>query len=256
MIKIVTDNFLYEKEKVLALRYMYDSAKKPGITIITVTNKQKYIKNIMDNFRRCLYPKKEFIIILNDTKLQTSLYKNYFSKTKNLKLLKVDSSYSLGECLNLAISKSNYNYIAKMDDDDYYGSHYILDSMNAFNYTDASIIGKTTHFIYFEDRKLLNLWCQGNENTYATSVAGATFVMKKSIFNKVKFNNLSNGEDIDLLSQCNNLGIKIYSCSKFNYVYNRHASTDNHSWKISNDLLVKRSIKLCITKNYKRIVHI
>ncbi|PJI10473.1 MULTISPECIES: glycosyltransferase [Clostridium] len=238
----------------MKIRKKFSSAYKPGVTIITVTNKAKFKKNIKENFVRCKYPEVEFIIILNSNKLNIKEYKSYFSILPNIKIYKLNEDISLGESMNFGIENSNYDYISKMDDDDYYGENYIGDLMNIFNYTSADIVGKASHFIYFEENESLNLWCGGNDSCYSKAVAGATLVMKKYIFDKVKFNRLNSGEDLDLIAQCNSLDFKIYSGDIFNYVYNRHKRIKYHSWKVSNLNLMLRSQKICRTNNYKQIV--
>ncbi len=64
---------------------------------------------------------------------------------------------SLGKCLNFAVDKSKYDIIAKFDDDDYYGPKYISDTIKAFESTDAKVVGKTTNFIYFVEKKNFSL---------------------------------------------------------------------------------------------------
>ncbi|MCR3761172.1 glycosyltransferase [Clostridium felsineum] len=249
-------NELYYQKKLqtLTLRKNFSSHFKPGITIITPTNKPDFMKNIRKNFTRCSYPKVEFIIILNSDLLNIEMYKRYFSGIPNIKIYKLGKNTSLGESLNFGIEHSNYNYVAKLDDDDYYGKNYIEDAMNIFNYTNADIVGKSSHFIYFEKNKFLNLWHSDHDNQYAKAVAGATFVMKKYIFKKVKFHNLTNGEDLDLLRKCNSLGFRIYSGDIFNYVYNRHIDIQNHSWKINNSDLISKSKYITTTGSYHSLV--
>lgn len=246
----------FKKKEIVKIREKFSSVYKPGVTIITPTNKFNFIKNIKENFMRCKYPKVEFIIILNSNILNIKEYKSYFSILPNIKIYKLNENISLGESMNFGIENSSYNYIAKLDDDDYYGENYIGDLMNIFNYTNADIVGKTSHFIYFEENKFLNLWYGEHDNRYNDAVAGATLVMKKCIFNKVKFHNLNDGEDLDLISQCNSLGFKIYAGDIFNYVYNRHKNITDHSWKVSNSYLMSVSSKICSTNNYEPIVSI
>ncbi len=55
------------------------------------------------------------------------------------------------------MDKSKYDIIAKFDDDDYYGPKYISDTIKAFESTDAKVVGKTTNFIYFVEKKNFSL---------------------------------------------------------------------------------------------------
>lgn len=62
----------------------------------------------------------------------------------------------MGECFNNAVNIANGDYIAKMDDDDYYGEYYILDAINAFKYSGADIIGKNI-YLYTLKRKIAHM---------------------------------------------------------------------------------------------------
>lgn len=248
--------FLNEKKNLLEIRNKYLSYPKPGVTIITPTNKPCYLENILQNYFRCNYPNIELIIIFNSNSFNIDKYKQILSKTKNISIYQLDETVSLGDCLNAGVIHSSYEYIAKMDDDDYYGANYIGDLMNIFNYTDADFVGKTSHFIYFENNNLLGVWYNGHENMYVNAVAGSTFLIKKYIFNSIKFNSLNASEDCDFIAQYNSLGLKIYSGDKFNYVYNRHFNIDNHSWKIDNDKLINVAEQYCTTNDYSSFISI
>lgn len=248
------DNYSNDKIEIMKIRDKYLNSPKHGVSVIISTDKPKYFNNIMANYYRCCYPNIEFIILLNSNSFDIEKYKNYISALKNISIYQLDKDVSLGECLNFGIIHSNYDYIAKMDDDDYYGANYIGDLMNVFNYADVDFVGKAAHFIYFEQKNLLTLWNAECENTSTEEVAGATFLMKKYIFNSLKFNSLNYGYDIDFLVHCNNLGIKLYSGDKFNYIYNRHVDINDHSWKADDDLLINSSTPYCTTNDYTSFI--
>ena len=168
---------------------------KPGVSIIMSTNKNKYLNDIYNNFVRSDYKTKELIIIINNNKISKEDYENKFKDFNNVSIYQLDENITLGECLNFGINRAKYDYIAKMDDDDYYGANYLLDLMNVFEYTDADVVGKNAIFIYFEEFNILALDSNFIENKYTKSLAGATLLIKKSVFKEIKFKNINVGED-------------------------------------------------------------
>ena len=60
------------------------------------------------------------------------------------------SSLSLGECLNLAVDSADGDVIAKFDDDDHYGEHYLADQVTALRYSAADLVGKQAHYMHLE----------------------------------------------------------------------------------------------------------
>ncbi|WML35840.1 glycosyltransferase [Clostridium sp. OS1-26] len=243
------------REKVLLkqIREKCSKASQPGVSIIAPTSKQKYIDNIFTNYTRFNYPYIELIIILNNNKLNIKDYKIKAEGLKDVQIFQLDESCTLGECLNFGVEQSKYNYISKMDDDDYYGANYLTDLMNVFKYTDAQLTGKNSRFIYFEDSNILSIRQPNRENRYVPSnIAGGTLTFKKEIFQKVKFKNIKeNGTDTHFLRDCNDSKIKMFSADKYNYVYMKHINLDEHTWKITSEQLMRRHAqRLFVTTNF------
>lgn len=243
-----------EKKYVLSLREKFEGCIEPGVSIIIPTNKIKYAENIFENYSRCNYKNKELIIILNNNKLNIEDYIKKAEKYENVRIYKLDEKISLGYCMNYGVEVSKYNYIAKMDDDDYYASNYILDAVNIFRYVDADIVGKASYFVYYEKYNCMGIMNTEYNNKYTPYIAGSTFFIKKEVFKKVKFRNLSLAEDFNFISDCSKANIKIYSGNRYNYVYMRHKKLSDHTWKISSNDLYKVTRKVNCSKNYYEII--
>lgn len=240
------------KERVLLkqIREKCNKTPHPGVSIIVSTNKQKYMDNIFTSYAKFNYPYKELIIILNGNKLNIKDYKIKATGLKDIRVFQLDDNCTLGECLNFGIRKSNHNYISKIDDDDYYGANYLIDLMNVFKYTDAQVTGKASRFIYFEVNNSLNIFSPNYENRYVNNLAGGTILFKKEIFEKVKFRSVNISEDSHFLIDCNNIGIKIFSADKYNYVYMRHRNLYEHTWKSNFEEFMSYSTKFLVTPNF------
>ena len=135
-----------------------------GISVITPTIREENINNIIENFERQNYERKELIIVLNYINPNIKKWESILSKYDNIEISMINPKYSLGECLNHAITKSKFDYIAKFDDDDYYGPNYLNESMFQLENRDANIIGKSCIYIYFKDKKALGLRNESKEN--------------------------------------------------------------------------------------------
>lgn len=243
------------KERVFLRKFRekYIKTSQPGVSIIAPTNKLKYMNNLFSNYTRFKYPHRELIIILNNNKLNINNYKLKANGLKDIQIFQLDQKCTLGECLNFGIKHSKYNYISKMDDDDYYGANYLIDLMNVFKYTDAKVTGKSTRFVYFEDSNILGIYSPNYENGYVSgNIAGGTLTFKKEILEKVKFRYLNGaGTDKYFLEDCNSTKIKMFSSDKYNYVYIKHKNSDDHTWKITSERLMKYNMKkLLVTSNF------
>ncbi|MGM1045708.1 MAG: glycosyltransferase [Bacillota bacterium] len=231
-----------------------NSIKQQGISIITCTNRQSYLRNLFNNYIRQNHPKKELIIIVNDNKIPLAPYKRLANKLRNIQVFRVAEHHSLGACLNYAVRKTKYSYIAKFDDDDYYAPYYLKDSLQAFQKTNADILGKRAHYMYLRGSKTLILRFPHDENRPVTKIPGATLVIKRDVLNKVQFPNQSVGEDDLFCIRSKRKGYKVYSAGKYNFVAIRRKNSSNHTWIISDEELLAHHRKIPYVKNYKRFV--
>ncbi len=232
----------------------YTSASKQGVSIITCTNRQSYLRNLFQNYSRQRYAKKELIIIINNNKIPILPYQNLAKKYKNIKIFRKPEHHSLGACLNFAVKKCKYNFIAKFDDDDYYAPHYLLDSIKTFRRTSADIIGKRAHYMYLRGPKKLILRFPQDEHRSVTYLPGATLVFKRKVFHRVKFPNRSVGEDDLFCLRGKRKGFKVYSGSKKNFVAIRRKNSLKHTWIISDKTLLESHKIIRNIKNYRRFV--
>lgn len=232
----------------------YIREKTPGVSIITCTQRPDNIERVFDNYSGQGYLKKEIIIILNNNKMKIDLWKKKAEQYNNIRVFQLDEQATLGACLNFAIEQSNFEIISKFDDDDYYGPEYLTDTVNAFKYTNAALVGKYTVYAYLEDKKLLVLRYPDKENRYMNYVSGSTLTFKKEIFKHVKFENRSVSEDTNFLNTVIKYGYRIYATDKFNHVICRRSSLNDHSWKISEDEFLKKCKFIAITDNYQKYV--
>lgn len=210
------------------------------VSVITCTNRLNYMDNVFDNFKRQRYKRKELIIILNNNRLDIHEWEAMAKPFPNIRIYQLDENISLGECLNFGVMQSDYEFIAKFDDDDFYGEKYLSDSIKAFKYSQAGAIGKSASYVYFEENGILALRNPRHENCYVKHLDGPTMIIKREVFNHVKFRDITRGEDKNFCIDCVNQGINLYSVNKYDHVYFRHASVEEHTWKIENAELLNR----------------
>src|SRR4030095_11882731 len=164
-----------------------------------------------------------------------------------VRVYKLPQHYTLGKCLNFAVSKAKEGIVTKFDDDDYYGAKYLSESINAIKAGKASIVGKTTSYLYFEETKALMVFRAGSERKYQRSIKGGTLLFKKSVWRKVKFpEDRLVGTDSEWTWRCRKKGYKIFSVSKKNYVCIRRKNVESHTQKNS----TKRYMDYCKLVRY------
>jgi len=243
-----------EKRQLQLLRENYHGAERPGVSLIVPTAKPKYLDNIKANLERIVYPKVEYIVIINSSRIRPEMFYEKLQGLGEIRFLVLHEGYALGDCLNYGVDMAKYDYVGKIDDDDYYGTNYLADLMLAFQYTNAQVVGKGVHFVYFEANLALGLRLpiavpfspeEGrfyeNRYTRGPSLAGGTMIIKKEVFNKVKFPPVNLGEDVKFLQECTKKNLLIYAADPFNYVYRRHGDRMDHTWNVNSGFVYQQA---------------
>ncbi|SDY45962.1 Glycosyl transferase family 2 [Proteiniborus ethanoligenes] len=224
-----------------------------NISVITCTNRPRYMQNVFENYNQQSFKDKELILVLNNNKMNMQEWTREAKKHDNISVFQVDEKKTLGYCLNFGIEKAKYNIIAKFDDDDYYGPEYLSQSIKGFKYAD--VIGKYTTFVYFQNTQTLAIRNPKRDNRYVYRIEGPTLMFKREIFNKIRFVEKSLGEDIQFCKDCTKNGIKMYAIDKYNYVYVRHGLIDKHAWNIKDELFMKLCLIIGKVDDYKKYIN-
>lgn len=151
---------------------------------------------------------------------------------------------TLGGCMNLGVQAASGQFVAKMDDDNTYGAHYLSDLVRAFDYSDASVAGKWAHYVHLAATDATLLRFASSEHRYVKLVQGGTILTHRSLANDVQFEDLPRRVDTTFLEKVRRDGGKVYSADRFNFISRRAASTAGHTWGITDQEILTRSSHL------------
>ena len=230
--------------------------ENPGVSIIICSNRPYKINAVFDNFLRQSYNPKELIIILNNNNMNLDEYIEKAKEFKNIKVFRLDETLSLGYCFKFGLKQASFDYIAKFDDDDYYGSDYLKQAMEAFNQVNCDVVGKASYHIYFNESKTLALYGEQKQNMFINRVADSSLIFKRQVLEKVQFPIIKKaGTFANIQTQLRKLGIKIYSTDKYNYLVNRHVDSEHqHTWKITDHEYLSYNLVKVIAKNVEDFI--
>jgi spore maturation protein CgeB len=206
------------------------------VSVITATIRRDYVDNLLENFARQTVADKELIVIVNEGAPLTPEFIQERARALHVRdvvVLTAARSDTLGRCLNLGLEHACGSIFAKMDDDDYYGAHYLEDSLHALEYSNADCVGKATFLTYSQGQDRTFLHKPGRQHIRIQFVIGPTLVGKMSLFPEVKFGDLRVGEDTAFLQQLRRAGKTLYSHDEYNYIKYFAADPTHHTWQVS-----------------------
>lgn len=143
-----------------------------------------------------------------------------------------DADLTLGECYNRLIACSSSDALAKIDDDDLYGPHYLFDQLKALEYAGADVVGKGAHYVHLDGANALCLRFPDKELTFSHFVAGPTIMAWGDVMRDVPFSARTYGEDSEFLREVSTRGGSIFSSDRYGYVQQR-SDPSHHTWSIS-----------------------
>jgi len=208
--------------------------------------------NILNNYKNQLYSRKELIIIINKDSINLNEWKKKAASYPNVTVYKIAERVSLGQCLNAGISKAKYPLIAKFDNDDFYSPYYLREQVKALLRTGSPVVGKHACLVYLTASKKLVIRSPYEKNKSVDFVQGGTILFRKSIIKKVRFSDLSVGEDVKFLKDCAKKGYTIYATTPTNYVYIRRKNKSTHTWQVSDNEFLHGGKPVAVTTNYRQ----
>lgn len=210
-------------------------AAERSVSAVVPTNREHEIDNILANVGRQSHRDVELVIVAHGLKVDHADLK---SRSKDfgvdhLVVIDADESLTLGACMNLGVDAASGAYIAKMDDDNFYGCHYLQDLLSAFDYTEAGIVGKWAHYVWLQASGAVVLRYSAAEHTYERRIQGGSMLCHQDVVRNLRFSDLPRAIDSDILDRAAAAGVKIYSADRFNFVSIRGADRHAHTWTVA-----------------------
>ncbi|MEV4184524.1 glycosyltransferase [Streptosporangium canum] len=148
-------------------------------------------------------------------------------------VIEADAETPFGEVLNLAASRASGEYVAKWDDDDWYGPEHLADLLLARSYAGADIVGAAAEFFYLEPLNATIRRTDYTSEIWSDHVAGGTILLDRARYAELGgFPPLPRGVDAGFLKAAHAAGARIYRTHGLGYVLRRSVSAE-HTWRLS-----------------------
>ena len=230
------------------------SAGQPSVSVVIATCRPDNVKFAIENYRKQAYAEKELLLVLNNAVFDVQSIEAQMKDLHNVRIVQVDGRVTLGESLNRGVEEASGDYIAKMNDDNYYGENYLSDMMLAADFSEAEILGKGTYFVHMEREDVMALRNVAPEHEYGSYVSGGTLTVRRNILREIPFPNRTRGEDSALLENASKAGCGIYSADVFNFLQVRRANINRRTWKMEESEYLKRCTNVRSGLEWERVM--
>ncbi|MBI9114608.1 glycosyltransferase family protein [Sanguibacter suaedae] len=222
--------------QVLAAAGLDDPAlARPSITAIVSTNRPHQVDHVLRTVAAQVGVRPQLAMLTHGFDVDRASIRAaaHDLGIDDVVLLDADQDVPLGACLNLLVDAADGEVVAKMDDDDLYGPHYLSDQLYAMDYSGADVVGKQAHYVHLGSADVLALRSGDREHRLTDRVMGPTITCSRNLARVVRFPPLRSGEDTGFLVSSLAAGSSIYSADRFNFVQVRRPGSFAHTWTVS-----------------------
>src|SRR5699024_8332666 len=116
-------------------------SSKVNVSVITSTNRKHNLSRYIEQLKNQNLVNIQLILVTHGFELSEEELKVFLDKGSNIEIevIEVGQEFPLGYCLNTAIQNIEHEYVAKIDDDDYYYENYLIDSWISAKYSGADL---------------------------------------------------------------------------------------------------------------------
>jgi glycosyltransferase involved in cell wall biosynthesis len=213
----------------------------PTVSVLVATVRPDDLTNLLTQLRAQTLATFELVLGLHAIELNAT-HKKIIRELNQRKIKVVSHAFkkseNLGSILSALAKESSGSYIAKMDDDDYYGPEHLRDLLDAAVATGADVVGRAMNYVYLEPLQLTvrRFSPHGTQavELWSDWVCGGTIVAKRASAEAAGwFGDGYTAVDRFLLSGITNNGGRIWRTFGAGYVYRRtftfHTYATNYS---------------------------
>ncbi|MEV4296229.1 glycosyltransferase [Microbispora rosea] len=199
----------------------------PRVSILLCTRRPEMVPFAVEQMERQRGVSAELIVGLHGfTAREAAIPRTRLPMT----VIEAPAATPFGEVLNRMAAAASGSYLAKVDDDDWYGPDHLADLLLARRYSGADLVGSAAEFVYLEPLDVTIRRCIGTER-FVPLVAGGTMLVIRAAFEAAGgFRPLARTVDGQLLQAVEAVGGRIYRTHGLGYVLRRR-SAYGHTWR-------------------------
>ena len=224
--------------KLLAAAGIDREPASPTVAAVLSTMRPHLIDRAVGWFNAQTYDKAELIVLVHGDDGVPESIKHLASD--RVRLTSLGRSRTLGECLNFASSLTEAEYIAKIDDDDYYGPNYLANFALYTSMYDIDLCGKAVACfeieadgVFWSEARARRSWTYLPPRHPNNPIAGGTIVARREILEDIGFpEDRRGGSDTAFLRRCFSEGLGALTLDPFDYALFRSDQAGFHTWNL------------------------
>ncbi len=211
--------------------------REPSVSVIVATNRPEMVRRIFNIVKEQDHKNLELVFALHGDGFEDS-YPDFSKSALPVTMLRCPKETIFGHVLAEASSVAKGEWIAKMDDDDWYGKEHVSDLLLAASYSEADLVGKGSEFVYLEEEDLTIRRDLGDSEVESRTIGGGAMLVKAEVFREIYgWRELSRGVDIALIDDVVSNGGRVWRTHPFGYLLRR--TKNQHTWEVDDNYFLR-----------------
>ncbi|MDE0320192.1 MAG: glycosyltransferase family 2 protein [Acidimicrobiaceae bacterium] len=221
-----------------------DLLRLPLVSVLVPTRRPERLHQVVATVAAQTYPRVELVLGLHGEGFDAASVNKHLCLNLPAQAVPVPKDQPLGNVLNRALDVAQGSLIAKFDDDDLYGAEHLWDLVLAAEYSNASLVGKVSEYVYLAGADCTIRRFVGFGERYIdpgrSSVAGATALVRRAALEAVGgWRSQGVGEDKALVGDIAADGGDIYRTHGAGFLAMRHGQ--GHTWEVEDAYFLQQA---------------
>ncbi|MGW5684322.1 glycosyltransferase family 2 protein [Nonomuraea sp. NPDC003754] len=218
-----------EEHSVRLRRLAPKPALAPTVSVVMSSMRPHLLGSALDQIARQRHVQVEVLLGLHGIEDHPLARRAVETCAAPIRVVSAEAGVPFGALLNRAAAHASGEFIAKWDDDDWYGPEHLSDLLLAKRASGADIVGTAAEFFYLEPLRTTIRRTSYKSEVWSDFVAGGTILLGRDAF--PGFEPLTRGVDAALLKSRHAEGARIYRAHGLGYVLRRSLS-EGHTWQL------------------------
>ncbi|MCC5947063.1 MAG: glycosyltransferase [Nitriliruptoraceae bacterium] len=215
---------------------------EPSISVVLATNRPDRVRRALERIDRQDHRAVEIVLALHGDGFNGDLERHIPNWTdRPTTTLRIPRDRTLGAVLNEATARASGDLIAKMDDDDLYDRRHLSDLVEALRYSDATLVGKGSEYVYLEELDVtIRRLPHGAERPNRNIAGGTLLIGRDDLREAGSWQSSPRAIDQRLMDDVEAAGGRVHRTHGHGFVLFRTAGS--HTWNAPVDYFLRQAV--------------
>lgn len=213
----------------------------PSVSVVIATRRPERLRTVLRQVARQSWTELQVVLGLHGCYLDDPRVKSALQGFDRPYVVReIDQSHCLGDVLQELTRVASGHFIAKMDDDDWYGPDHVSDLVHAAEFSGAVITGCGAEFVYLSERDTTIRRQSRSGHNFTSTLAGGTLLIRTADLKAVGgWRPLPRAVDTALINSVTAAGGVSYRSHGLGYVLYR--GPNGHTWDEQPDYFLSKA---------------